>query len=303
MNFCNELARSLRQSAPPALWHESGDRMIAAIEATVRPSAGQNVSLYRSDAFLVLFQLRGQLRLSFRVDDFEFRAAAFHPGTVFVLDLRRDIELVLTEPCHMLAIHVPHADLFGAAERAGVAPSLRSPHTGLSDATLTQLGLAIRETMHHPFGAGGPPYGRLFDRFLSRLATASAAPKARTRSPRRALSPREADTLLAVVQSRLTAGLTVAEAARACGLNQATLGRAFRQSIGLPLNQWLILRRLDVAMDLMLDSDKPLAKIAAESGFADQPHFTHAFSRRMGTSPSAWRRTHHGPQTMAETQT
>jgi AraC-like DNA-binding protein len=51
-------------------------------------------------------------------------------------------------------------------------------------------------------------------------------------------------------------------------------------------------------MDLMLDGDKSLAKIATESGFADQPHFTHAFSRRMGMSPSAWRRAHRASHTV-----
>jgi AraC family transcriptional regulator len=34
-----------------------------------------------------------------------------------------------------------------------------------------------------------------------------------------------------------------------------------------------------------------IAEIALDVGFADQAHFTRAFTRAVGTSPGAWRRT------------
>jgi AraC-like DNA-binding protein len=40
----------------------------------------------------------------------------------------------------------------------------------------------------------------------------------------------------------------------------------------------------------MLRSRVPLSRIALESGFADQPHFTRVFRRIVGMNPSLWRR-------------
>jgi AraC family transcriptional regulator len=37
-----------------------------------------------------------------------------------------------------------------------------------------------------------------------------------------------------------------------------------------------------------------LTEIALACGFADQSHFTKAFTRRIGISPGAWRRHHQG---------
>jgi AraC-like DNA-binding protein len=41
----------------------------------------------------------------------------------------------------------------------------------------------------------------------------------------------------------------------------------------------------------MLNPKRSLADIAVETGFADQPHFTRAFSKAVGMTPGAWRRT------------
>ena len=79
--------------------------------------------------------------------------------------------------------------------------------------------------------------------------------------------------------------------AKEAGLSRSHFHRAFRASMGAPPHRWLIERRIRRAQELMLTPDKPLAEIAIETGFADQPHFTRAFSKVVGASPGAWRRT------------
>ena len=51
--------------------------------------------------------------------------------------------------------------------------------------------------------------------------------------------------------------------------------------------------RLDWAARRLVSSDDPLARVACEAGFADQSHFTRAFSRRFGVAPGRYRRAHH----------
>jgi len=48
--------------------------------------------------------------------------------------------------------------------------------------------------------------------------------------------------------------------------------------------------RFEAARNRMLEPTLPLAEIAAELGYADQAHFTRAFRRWTGESPSGYRR-------------
>ena len=41
--------------------------------------------------------------------------------------------------------------------------------------------------------------------------------------------------------------------------------------------------------DVHRNLEKPLAEIAAETGFADQPHMTRAITALTGAPPRAWR--------------
>lgn len=104
---------------------------------------------------------------------------------------------------------------------------------------------------------------------------------------------------LAPWQERRAKALMVADLARtvklpdlatACGLSISQFSLAFRQSVGCPPHRWLLMQRVERAMHLMATSDKSLSEIAVEVGFADQSHLTRVFSRRVETSPGAWRR-------------
>jgi transcriptional regulator GlxA family with amidase domain len=41
---------------------------------------------------------------------------------------------------------------------------------------------------------------------------------------------------------------------------------------------------------LLLETDLPIAEIAAACGFADQSHLSKVFARENGEPPAAWRR-------------
>jgi len=78
-----------------------------------------------------------------------------------------------------------------------------------------------------------------------------------------------------------------------CGLvdlSRSYFSRAFKISTGLAPHQWLLQARIARAKELLLTSDRPLARIAIDVGFADQAHFTRTFGRAVGESPGAWQR-------------
>lgn len=73
-------------------------------------------------------------------------------------------------------------------------------------------------------------------------------------------------------------------------LSRSYFSRAFKISTGLAPHQWLLQARVGKAKQLLLETDRPLAQIAIDVGFADQAHFTRTFRREAGDSPGAWQR-------------
>ena len=79
------------------------------------------------------------------------------------------------------------------------------------------------------------------------------------------------------------------EEAYALDLPVITLRRRFQRKAGLPLHQFVLERRVQIAQHQLTATSAPLREIAASCGFASQQHMTSAFSRRLGLTPLAWR--------------
>ena len=79
--------------------------------------------------------------------------------------------------------------------------------------------------------------------------------------------------------------------ASACGLSIGHFSRAFKRSTGSSPHQWIVLRRVEAAKDLIGGSDLPLAEIALACHFSDQSHLTRAFANVIGVTPGRWRAT------------
>ena len=69
----------------------------------------------------------------------------------------------------------------------------------------------------------------------------------------------------------------------------AHFSRAFKRSFGAPPHAYIVRRRLERAIHLMLDSDTSLSEIALTCGFTDQSHLSNLFRQHIGVSPASWR--------------
>jgi AraC-like DNA-binding protein len=74
---------------------------------------------------------------------------------------------------------------------------------------------------------------------------------------------------------------------RVTGLDRFSLCRQFRRSFGTSPDRYRTLRRLALAR-AAIESGVPLARAAAEAGFADQSHMTRQFKRTYGVTPGRW---------------
>jgi AraC-like DNA-binding protein len=72
------------------------------------------------------------------------------------------------------------------------------------------------------------------------------------------------------------------------GLTRYELARQFRLVLGTSPYRYLLMRRLDLAREL-IDRARPLVDVAGAAGFADQAHFTRAFKSAFGLTPARYR--------------
>ncbi len=91
------------------------------------------------------------------------------------------------------------------------------------------------------------------------------------------------------IHAALDRTLTLEELAQSCGRDRWSLTRDFRSFFGTSPYRYLSMRRLDLARRLMAQG-RPLAEVAAMSGFADQSHMTRLFTRTYGIAPARWLR-------------
>jgi len=117
-------------------------------------------------------------------------------------------------------------------------------------------------------------------------------PMARTREslPRGGLAPGTLRRVREHVDKNLTGKLRSEDLATVAGLSPGHFNRAFKQSIGQPPHQYILRRRVAVASELLEKTDRALAEIALEVGFADQSHFSRTYASVTGETPSACRR-------------
>ncbi|QWF79329.1 IS5 family transposase IS4811 [Amycolatopsis sp. CA-230715] len=83
---------------------------------------------------------------------------------------------------------------------------------------------------------------------------------------------------------------TVAELATGAGLSRAAFAARFTSLVGEPPLAYLTGWRMTLAADLLRDTEKTVAAVAGEVGYADAFAFSVAFKRARGLSPSTWRR-------------
>ncbi len=80
--------------------------------------------------------------------------------------------------------------------------------------------------------------------------------------------------------------LTLGEASRVCASSGNHLNRILKTETGRTFHQNLLLRRLEVARDLLMAGEVNCTEAALQSGFNDSNYFSRAFRKVYGYSPS-----------------
>jgi transcriptional regulator GlxA family with amidase domain len=85
--------------------------------------------------------------------------------------------------------------------------------------------------------------------------------------------------------------LTLRELAECESMSVRTFTRRFREEVGMSANQWLTRQRLHRARQLLEESDLPVERVAADSGFGTPASLRQHMHMTLGVSPTAYRAT------------
>ena len=97
-----------------------------------------------------------------------------------------------------------------------------------------------------------------------------------------------------VLQEHFRDGDAIAVAIAAAGLPERTLKRRFRKATGVSLIDYVQNLRISHGQHLLETTDLPVEEIGAASGYGEPSFFRRLFRRRVGLTPSAYRRMFNG---------
>jgi AraC family transcriptional regulator len=292
--FGDGLGRTFKQRNPPALFSSmAGGQILAATEVWFDgPGYGMTVPIPKDDAYLVGLQFRGMNEHELWLDGRSTRIGAFDKGTVAFRDLRRDPIAYMEEPFHSIQFYVPRQALMNVSEQLEYPPVDRlefGPGEYREDPTLYHLGQSLLPAMR----TGRAPDRLFIDHVLlaicSHVAATYGGVSLRQAVSPGGLAPWRKKAAMELMRENLATGISLADIATACGLSTCAFVRQFTMGVGCSPHQWMMLRKIDRAIDLMRNQTLSLAHIAMVCGFSDQSHFTRVFRTRMGVSPGAWR--------------
>jgi AraC-like DNA-binding protein len=83
--------------------------------------------------------------------------------------------------------------------------------------------------------------------------------------------------------------LDIEALARSVHLSRAHFIRSFRETFGEPPHRYLQRRRLERAMALLRETDRPITEICLDVGFTSLGTFSRTFREIVGTTPSVYR--------------
>jgi AraC family transcriptional regulator len=187
-----------------------------------------------------------------------------------------------------LVVHVSPALLGAAAVGLGLATdrAVIAPQYQLRDPQIEHIGWALRAEME-----AGYPGGRLYTDSLglalaTRLLHLGTSTTATDFTKRHAMSEWQHRRVVEYIEAHLDRDLSLNQLAEVAGVSVSHFKALFRQSLGLPVHQYVVRRRVDHARVLLLEGQLPLCQIALESGFAHQSHMARWMRRLLNVTPT-----------------
>lgn len=94
------------------------------------------------------------------------------------------------------------------------------------------------------------------------------------------------------IHSHIHDNITVHYLSMIFGYNDKYLSTFFHKTTGIPLKQYILKEKMEVAKGILTDSNKAISEIGYSLGFIDSHNFSKAFKKQVGLTPTEYRNTY-----------
>ena len=151
------------------------------------------------------------------------------------------------------------------------------------DASALSLGLAMRSELE-----SGATSGALFSEALSLSLLSLTETRADVSVPAPGLTQSECARIRDHVEQHLDRPISIDGLAALVGLRRRQFSACFRASFGISVYRYVLQRRIARGASLLANG-RSIAEVAVATGFCSQSHFTAAYRRQLGMTPSVGR--------------
>ena len=125
-------------------------------------------------------------------------------------------------------------------------------------------------------------YATLGQRYLSGI-------KPRTGDNMRNMDSEVINAVMTYINNHYREELSLEDVARFAGFSRYYFSRSFKRQTGYSFKDYLCQKRLQVAVDLLIRTDKSMKDVALESGFGSVATFNRVFREKKGCTPTQFR--------------
>jgi AraC family transcriptional regulator len=189
-----------------------------------------------------------------------------------------------------VALHLPQSLVRLVAGEMGLDPDRTGiePRYHFRDAQIEHIAWALEAERRASF-LNGLLYSEslgmaLAVRLLGQYRASGSSPPV---LPQGGLARPQLERVTEHVEAHLDEKLSLVRLARVAGVSASHFKTLFKRSMGLPVHEYVIQRRVERAKALLLRGDLPASQIALETGFAHQSHMARCMRRILGVTPTA----------------
>jgi len=95
---------------------------------------------------------------------------------------------------------------------------------------------------------------------------------------------------LSLLHARVEEAWTTEDLANAVNMSRSTFAERFTAVVGQPPMTYLVGWRMQLARQMLLETNRTVAQIAYDVGYGSEAAFTRAFRREHNAPPSGWRK-------------
>jgi AraC-like DNA-binding protein len=208
-----------------------------------------------------------------------------HSGALRVSTPSQGLAAECSAPDDFIHLHVSHAFLSEQESSSAIAGSARNQDLNgivVHDPLIEVLSRALAEEPTAEQGSYVEALGKSVVMRLLRLEL--------PQSKSNALPNWRLKRVEGYIDAHITKPVRLEDLAACVGLSRIYFAAQFKAATGYRPHEYVLVRRIERAKALMLESDAQLVEVALRVGFCGQAHFSTVFKRFTAETPAQWRK-------------